>query len=706
MKFKSIKSSKSVIGFQENGQYEELVRRWVLRLLGPGKVVEMFGPHLGSQEEKVLQFVGLSEKEIQTLSLPRRIKKIDLLWKRDEKKGEIEVEDGCLEANVWALQKHIGLSILECEIIHFLVLLKTNHYLTWTAEETVDLNTEQLFQLVALVLNQPIVAIRKAFSNQSLLLKSGLVEIDNDLDYLSRKVDLLTGLENRMFSAQGSVAELFEHLIIPGRSTQLCGEDFSHIAMKRERIKSYLNQAINHHLSGVNILIHGEPGVGKTAVVRSITQEFADVKLFELATMNEVGNALSGSSRFKAYKLSQNLLLKHQKSVILFDEIEDVFSSDPFAKFFGGSSASEMNSKSWINELLETNPVPAFWVTNAIHQMDPAYLRRFDMVVEIEPMSTKSRTRMLNKLLKGLPLTETWVDKMAHHQHLHPGQIERAKKVVYCMASPDAASTYIEHELETLIGETQVAMGNPKKPPSGLAAVKNYDLNYLNADADLKKLVEGLGKNNSARMCLYGCPGSGKTAYASYLAKQLDKPLISKRGSDLLGMYVGQTEKQIAAMFEQAEEQDAVLLLDEGDSFLMDRTTANQNWQVSQVNELLTQMEQFEGIFIIATNLMENLDAASLRRFDFKIKFDYLLPNQALNMFKSVADQLHINSEVDERIETRVRDLDKLTPGDFSTVVRRANVVKGIDCMATLVIELEKEVQAKQGNISQRIGFI
>ena len=123
---------------------------------------------------------------------------------------------------------------------------------------------------------------------------------------------------------------------------------------------------------------------------------------------------------------------------------------------------------------------------------------------------------------------------------------------------------------------------------------------------------------------LFGAPGTGKTAFANHLAEQLGLPLLIKRASDILGKYVGQSERNIARMFSQAQKQGALLLLDEADSLLGDRRDARAHWEIIQVNEMLTQMERFDGIFICTSKLMDKLDAASLRRFDFKVKFDYL----------------------------------------------------------------------------------
>ncbi|WP_241374094.1 AAA family ATPase, partial [Escherichia coli] len=82
-------------------------------------------------------------------------------------------------------------------------------------------------------------------------------------------------------------------------------------------------------------------------------------------------------------------------------------------------------------------------------------------------------------------------------------------------------------------------------------------------------------------LCFYGPPGTGKTVLAEHIAAQLDMPLLIRRASDLMSKYVGETEQQIAAMFSRAEEERALLLLDEADSFMQSRQGAVRNYEVS-----------------------------------------------------------------------------------------------------------------------------
>lgn len=127
---------------------------------------------------------------------------------------------------------------------------------------------------------------------------------------------------------------------------------------------------------------------------------------------------------------------------------------------------------------------------------------------------------------------------------------------------------------------------------------------------------------------------AAKVARVGSLDDNTQKPLILKRASDILSKWVGESEQNIARMFNEAIQQDAVLVLYEADSFLADRRDAQNSWEVTQVNELLTQMEVFEGVFVCTTNLMSKLDQASLRRFAFKVRFDPLKLEQRIAMFR------------------------------------------------------------------------
>ena len=256
---------------------------------------------------------------------------------------------------------------------------------------------------------------------------------------------------------------------------------------------------------------------------------------------------------------------------------------------------------------------------------------------------------------------------------------------------------------ERLINNTLKAQHHapiPKHKASELPAY--YDATLTNADTDLIAIADGIKHADAGRLCLYGPAGTGKTAYGRWLAEYLGKPLILEKVSDLQSKYVGETEQNIARAFERAQESGAVLMIDEIDSFLQDRRNATRSWETTQVNEMLTQIESYCGVLIVSTNLMDNLDPASLRRFDLKAKFDYLKPEQAVTLLCRCAEQLKLSTP-NERESRDIQQLKTLTPGDFATIIRQSRF-RPLTEVAQLVRALESECNLKP-ETSKAIGF-
>jgi len=121
----------------------------------------------------------------------------------------------------------------------------------------------------------------------------------------------------------------------------------------------------------------------------------------------------------------------------------------------------------------------------------------------------------------------------------------------------------------------------------------------------------------------------------------------------------------------------------------------------------LLQMEAYKGIFIASTNLMEELDQASIRRFDLKIHFGYLGPEQAWVLFQQTIGTLgKKKSQTSREIQQRIGCLSNLTPGDFATVIRQQRVFGEKFSAEKLLSSLEAECSAKHDGKVNRIGFL
>ena len=273
---------------------------------------------------------------------------------------------------------------------------------------------------------------------------------------------------------------------------------------------------------------------------------------------------------------------------------------------------------------------------------------------------------------------------------------------IHCCSNTDWASV-LSLPLDILSIDTTLSLNLLLTQTEAVALPASYDPRHIAADVDLGEVAAGIVQAKSGRICLYGPPGTGKTAFGRWLATQLDVPLHAKKVSDIVSPYIGQTERNLARVFREARTEGAVLLLDEVDSFLQDRQHAQRSWEITAVNEMLTQMESFQGVFIASTNLMDGLDQAALRRFDLKVKFDYLRPAQAWDLFEVHRQSLGL-PDPEASVRTVLERFCNLTPGDFAAVTRQHRF-RPIGTVPALIAALEAECRIKKDNRTP-VGFL
>ena len=240
----------------------------------------------------------------------------------------------------------------------------------------------------------------------------------------------------------------------------------------------------------------------------------------------------------------------------------------------------------------------------------------------------------------------------------------------------------------------------------------SYDLSVLNTSIPAQEIVEMVqnaidndrksqSNEKGIRILFYGLSGAGKTNLAHFIAESLGKGIITKNASDILGMFVGESEKNIAKAFEEAKKQKKILLFDGVDSFFRERSYASQGWEITQVNEFLTQMEKFEGIVICTTNFRNIMDKAMQRRFHIMVEFKALKDEGVQTLLVKYFPHFDFNEEDIRRISR----FQSATPGDFGNLSSRLRFMNQEKVTETFITDELCRMQEEKEFGKRSIGF-
>lgn len=385
------------------------------------------------------------------------------------------------------------------------------------------------------------------------------------------------------------------------------------------------------------LLITGEPGIGKTEFARTLTHSLG-LQGHTLAAMNRASRQYSGhrgenaeSSRFNAIRMAVTVL-SPDRDVLIIDEADTILQS---AAGFFNILAGATYDKAILNDLLENLPVATIWITNE-HRMIPASaLRRFGHVYAFPHPSIDTRMRMLSE--RFLPLSgETagasangepipWTRDLAARYDITPAAIDRAARIITAeLNARELHACDVHHRITGYMD--QVSSGalahDVRRLPTAAPA---FDPRFCSTSEPLDRIerqaMHRARTGSGLRLLFGGPPGGGKTQYALWLAKQLGRDVVLKRPSDLLAKYVGESEQQIAEAFRRAAQARSVLIIDEADALLYDRSTAQRSWEHSQIAEFLQQIQEYSGILIACTNRVDAVDPALRRRFHKHVTF-------------------------------------------------------------------------------------
>ncbi|HBY87310.1 MAG TPA: hypothetical protein DEO86_15705 [Colwellia sp.] len=594
-----------------------------------------------------------------------------------------------LQHNVSLIGKALELPEYSYSLLELSVLCSVNfglydliqHHLNFS-HENIDVMVADVLEISPLELEQATLAIASTplFNTRT----ANFLDVLRLPHSIARKV-----VEIDADSYQELMVDIFS--IMPKASLKL--RDFPHLEL--DHLGQYLSIAVKENMPATNVILFGESGVGKTELAKTL----AALAKSQLISISAKGNELRNPSneletgsnvahlRLQYHGLMQSILKNDTSSILLIDEAEDLFH-----EYYSGIKVS----KERLHQVVEENKTPTIFITNHIEDLPPSFIRRC-VVLHITSPPRSIKLDLLSKPLVGLRISQTFKEGLADIDALTPAHITSAAHVAKTIGLTGKAAEQCVHQH---IEQTLNACNLQSTVPHYHAELP-FDKQFINLKGELNsidELIKAVTTFDGTRALLFGVPGTGKTALVNHLAECLEQELITVKCSDVLGKYVGESEKNVARIFRQAYQQNAILFLDEVDSLLSERSSMINIFDRQLVNEFLQQIEQSELTIFAASNRAQIIDKAALRRFDFKLTLDYLNQQQVLRLYRDVVGKIS-KAEQQQLIQMK-----QLTAGDFAIVARRNRLSRKPLTHVQNIQLLQEENNRKQKH--QPIGFV
>jgi transitional endoplasmic reticulum ATPase len=550
---------------------------------------------------------------------------------------------------------HLG--DVEREVLRFLHV--ANHpEISAITHNLVGTDRARLPSLISRYIEHPtdVKKVYDAISPNSPLVTTGMIQLADteDEDELYPSID--EDIRQILMIPNVDKTTMVENVLGRPAEAILQTSDFSYIAKDIDYIKQQIKAAVEQGQTGINILLHGPAGSGKTELSKAIAAELG-LTLYSVGEKDEGQDIGSAQHRVGKLFLAHSFLKGSKDAILLFDEIEDLLN-----KGTDTEKKADTFSKIVVNRLIENNPVVTIWAGNDPDKFHDSVRQRFTYSIYVDYPPVMMRMKVWEKQLElnGLDLPKQDVAYLSRKYQAPPRMIANAIGSA-CRGDRNVAAIEL-----SLRASSRITYGHADALEIGGSVSEKFSLDLLNYDKGKENYFAAIiASGQSPRpysLLMQGLPGSGIANTGRYLAEVAAMNPLELDMRELCAPHpMRSPESKIRSAFQAAADSKNLLIISNLDALSEDIEKSGSQWRNGGLTSVFLDGLYHHDLPVVASifNPDRELPPSLQDAFTLQLKFSPLSGDQCRSAYK-----IYFGDEAPAEIQFP----DRLVPGDFATV--------------------------------------